>query len=100
MKTFLSLIFAIACCAGVRLECDYDAPITDTLALHFQSSTDLVSWQVIGTVTNVQPFSNSVPVQLTGPMMFFRVVASNEWGTANSNILTSGPPGQVKVKIR
>ena len=100
MKTFLPLIFALACCAGVRVECDYDAPITDTLALHFQQSANLTNWQTIGTVTNVQPFSNAVPVNLVPPIMFFRVVASNEWGVASSNTITSAPPGQAKLKIK
>lgn len=99
IKNLIALFLSATCLAQV-VECDYDGVITPTTALHFQSGTDLVNWQPIGTITNVQPFSNSVPITLVPPVMFFRVLASNEWGVADSNILTSAPPSAVKLKIK
>lgn len=102
MKSLLlSLLFAAALVAQVRIACDYDGDITPSLAIHFQASAAVGGqWNTVGVVTNVQPFDNSVPVTLTPPMMFFRAVASNEWGIASSNTLTSAPPQAVRLKIR
>ena len=98
------LLLAGVAAHAASLEYDYDGEITPSLAIHFRQSQDLSipieQWQTIGVVTNVQAFSNSVPVSLTPPRMFFVAVASNEWGLASSEVLRSAPPGQTRIRIR
>jgi hypothetical protein len=99
--TYLTLLtLALVASAQVRVYYAYDGVLTETLNLHFQSSPNLTNWQTFSTLTNVTEGTNSVPVSLVPPLMFFRVVASNEWGVSNSNVLTSAPPVAGKVRIR
>lgn len=103
MKILIPLLLTYLSVAAATLWCDYDGVITPSLAIHFRQSQDvtqpLTNWQAVGTITNVQPFSNNVQVTLTSPQMFFVAIASNEWGIMATDVLTSVPPSKAKIKI-
>lgn len=106
MKTLLFLAMTSIALAQApldrRLVFEYPGVITPSTAVHAFSSTNIAaplsSWTYLGSVTNLQAVSNSVPIQLRWRQEFFVVGSSNEYsigGISNllfSEVLTSVPP--------
>lgn len=89
---------------------DYPGVITPSTAVHAFSSTNvaapLESWTYLGSVTNLQPLSNSIPIQIRWRQEFFIAGSSNEYtigGLSNlvfSEVLTGVPPSAARLQIR
>lgn len=110
--------FALSCAAQefsnklFGLAFDYPAGEVTNVTFRAHASTDasiaLTNWLVVesnwiidGITNDVAMLISSNKVLATAPVQFFVASASNEWGIAFSDVLTTRPPRQnVQLRLR